>query len=112
MKSTYTVCKYFLFVLLILSGTSSTLSATGLSVVDLSTPPGAYSQVVSIVDKSGIVSSLQLTIYIQENAHPLSPLGKLQANVSQIQLYIPVPFVISTVVRMSNDTRNVQSHFY
>ena len=39
----------------VVSGNSSTLSATGLSVVDLSTPPGAYSQVVSIVDSSGIV---------------------------------------------------------
>ncbi len=76
----------------------SMLSTTGLSVVDLSTPPGAYSQVVSMVDQSEIVSSLQLTIYIEDSQKPFSPLGKLQANVSQIQLYIPVPFVISTVV--------------
>ncbi|XP_064395949.1 intermembrane lipid transfer protein VPS13A-like isoform X2 [Halichondria panicea] len=73
-------------------------STTGLSVVDLSTPPGAYSQVVSMVDQSEIVSSLQLTIYIEDSQKPFSPLGKLQANVSQIQLYIPVPFVISTVM--------------
>jgi len=89
-------------------------SATSINLSDTSSTQspaqcGSYRQVVSTLNDSETLSTLQLTLYIEEGRNPLAPIGKLQANIAQLQLYVPVPFIVQTVV--SNNIINVEYKF-
>lgn len=65
--------------------------------VDLK-PGSIKTKIVSLAEDSSKVSTINLTVNLNHDETSQDPLGKIKANIAQIQLLVPVSFVLSTLV--------------
>jgi hypothetical protein len=57
-----------------------------------------YTKIVSLAENTSKVSTILLKINLNHEMNPKDPVGEVKANIAQVQLLIPVPFVLRTLV--------------
>ena len=72
-------------------------SVDSLSVVDME-QENVNAKIVSLAEQTSKVSTINLTINLNHDETSKTPVGKVQANIAQIRLLIPVPFVLRSLV--------------
>lgn len=72
-------------------------SVDSLSVVDLK-PSKVQTKIVSLAENSCKVSTINLTVNLNHEETSKDPMGQISANIAQIRLLVPVPFVLRTLV--------------
>ena len=55
-------------------------------------------KIVSLAENTSKVSTINLTVFIDHDETSKAPLGQIRASIAQIQLLVPVPFVLRTLV--------------
>ena len=72
-------------------------SVDSLSVVDLKSDK-VPTKIVSLAENSSKVSTINLTVNLNHDETSKDPMGQIRANIAQIRLLVPVPFVLRTLV--------------
>ena len=74
-------------------------SVDSLSVIDLKkTDNFGNTKIVSLAENTSKVSTILLMINLNHEMNPKDPVGQVKANIAQVQLLVPVPFVLRTLV--------------
>ena len=74
-------------------------SVDSLSVIDLNkTDTFGNTKIVSLAENTSKVSTIHLVVNLNHEMNPKDPLGQVKANIAQVQLLVPVPFVLRTLV--------------
>lgn len=55
-------------------------------------------KIVSLAEQTSKVSTINLTINLNHDETAKTPVGQVRANIAQVQLLIPIPFVLRTMV--------------
>ena len=74
-------------------------SVDSLSVIDLKkTDNFGITKIVSLAENTSKVSTIHLMINLNHEMNPKDPIGQVKANIAQVQLVVPVPFVLRALV--------------
>ena len=55
-------------------------------------------KIVSLAENTSKVSTIHLIVNLNHEMNPKDPVGQIKANIAQVQLLIPVPFVLRALV--------------
>ena len=78
-------------------------SVDSVSVLDLE-QSNSNTKILSLAEHTSKVSTVNLAINLNHDDTSKDPLGKIKANIAQIQLLVPIPFVLRTLVSFSVTT--------
>ena len=74
-------------------------SVDSLSVIDLKKADNfGNTKIVSLAENTSKVSTIHLMINLNHEMNPKDPIGQVKANIAQVQLVVPVPFVLRALV--------------
>lgn len=80
------------------------VSVAGLGLEDVS-GSGHHSQVLSLSQDTHKVSSLDLTVNLEQEAGSMSPMGSVNTSIGQVRVFLLMPFILQLMVSLGSPGR-------